>query len=162
MYEKGLGFAVIAEFKDHRGFDGVILGHPRQAYHIEFTSEQEHEVGKASTQDHLLVFYVPDKNEWEATRVQMMSAGFRQVPSYNPYWELQAQRSKISMGIESSCKMRRGPSDVDNLPALDGPSQAGLRHCRYFGDRVSACVFTSRLCLSTTRRNSRSIVLNAS
>src|SRR5437588_9960483 len=32
----------------------------------------------------------------------------------------------------------------------------------HFGDRVSACVFTSRLCLSTTRRNSRSIVLNAS
>src|SRR5262245_16013383 len=32
----------------------------------------------------------------------------------------------------------------------------------YFGDRESACVFTSRLCLSTTRRNSRSIVLNAS
>ena len=32
----------------------------------------------------------------------------------------------------------------------------------YFGDRVLACVFTSRLCLSTTRRNSRSIVLNAS
>src|SRR5438552_13877045 len=32
----------------------------------------------------------------------------------------------------------------------------------YFGERVSACVFTSRLCLSTTRCNSRSIVLNAS
>jgi len=32
----------------------------------------------------------------------------------------------------------------------------------YFGERVSACVLTSRLCLSTTRCNSRSIVLNAS
>jgi prolyl oligopeptidase len=36
MYAKGLGFAVLAEFKDHRGFDGVILGQPRQRHHIEF------------------------------------------------------------------------------------------------------------------------------
>src|SRR5205823_5643091 len=32
----------------------------------------------------------------------------------------------------------------------------------YFGERESACVFTLRRCLSTTRRNSRSIILNAS
>src|SRR5207248_11084629 len=32
----------------------------------------------------------------------------------------------------------------------------------YLGERESACVFTLRRCLSTTRRNSRSIVLNAS
>jgi hypothetical protein len=32
----------------------------------------------------------------------------------------------------------------------------------YFGDRASACVLMSRLCLSTTRQSSRSIVLNAS
>jgi len=29
MYVKGLGFDVLAEFEDHRGFDGVILGHPK-------------------------------------------------------------------------------------------------------------------------------------
>ena len=46
MYEKGLGFAVLAEFKE---------------------------------------------NEWEATCAQMISAGFRQVPSYNPYWDLQGK-----------------------------------------------------------------------
>lgn len=35
MYAKGLGFTVLAEFKDHSGFDGIILGHPKQPYHIE-------------------------------------------------------------------------------------------------------------------------------
>jgi hypothetical protein len=25
MYENGLGFAVLAQFEDHQGFDGVIL-----------------------------------------------------------------------------------------------------------------------------------------
>ena len=32
----------------------------------------------------------------------------------------------------------------------------------YFGERILAWVLTSRLCLSTTRRSSRSMVLNAS
>ena len=27
MYEKGLGVRVLAQFRDHEGFDGVILGH---------------------------------------------------------------------------------------------------------------------------------------
>ena len=88
MYGKGLGFAVLAEFKDHRGFDGVILGHPGQLYHIEFTPQRGHKVGKAPTQDHLLVFYVPNKDEWEAGCAQMISAGFCEVSSYNPYWDL--------------------------------------------------------------------------
>ena len=88
MYAKGLGFEVLAEFEDHRGFDGVILGHPKQSYHIEFTSERGHEVGKAPTRDHLLVFYVPGNDDWEAGCAQMISAGFREMPSYNPYWDL--------------------------------------------------------------------------
>jgi len=88
MYAKGLGFDVLAEFEDHRGFDGVILGHPKQTYHIEFTFQRGHKVGKAPSRDHLLVFYVPDKNDWEAGCAQLISAGFREMPSYNPYWDL--------------------------------------------------------------------------
>jgi len=91
MYVKGLGFVMLAEFKDHRGFNGVILGHPSQRYHIEFTSQREHLVGKAPTQDHLLIFYLPNKDEWEAGCAQMISAGFRNVSSYNPYWDLQGR-----------------------------------------------------------------------
>ena len=91
MYAKGLGFDVLAEFEDHRGFDGVILGRPKQPYHIEFTSQRGHEVGKAPTRDDLLVFYIPDKNDWEAGCEQMISAGFRKMPSYNPYWDLQGR-----------------------------------------------------------------------
>jgi len=72
-------------------FDGVILGHPKQPYHIEFTSQRGHKVGKAPTRDHCLVFYVPDKNDWEAGCAQMISAGFREMPSYNPYWDLQGR-----------------------------------------------------------------------
>jgi len=89
MYVKGLGFTVLAQFTGHEGFDGTILGHPQQPYHIEFTAQRGHRVGKAPTQDHLLVFYIPDKDEWEESCAHMLAAGFRGVPSYNPYWEVQ-------------------------------------------------------------------------
>jgi YycE-like N-terminal domain len=56
MYAKGLVFTVLAQFEDHDGFDGIILGHPQSPYHLEFTTHRGHQVGKAPTQDHLLVF----------------------------------------------------------------------------------------------------------
>jgi hypothetical protein len=91
MYAAGLGFSVLTAFRDHQGFDGIILGHPKQPYHLEFTSQRGHQVGKAPTQDHLLVFYVPDQEIWKADCAQMVAAGFGEVPSYNPYWEIQGK-----------------------------------------------------------------------
>lgn len=87
MYAAGLGFTVLGEFRDHGGFDGVILGHPAHAYHLEFTAQRGHRVGKAPTKDHLLVFYLPDEKEWQEGCARMLAAGFRDVPSYNPYWD---------------------------------------------------------------------------
>ena len=88
MYRNGLGLPVLAEFADHDGFDGVILGHPEDHYHIEFTTQRGHDVGRAPTKDHLLVFYIPDRAEWEARATRLTAAGFREVPSYNPYWDV--------------------------------------------------------------------------
>jgi hypothetical protein len=88
MYATGLDFTVLAEFHDPDGFDGIILGHPHAPYHLEFTTQRGHQVGKAPTQDHLLVFYLPDQAEWEARCARMLAAGFQRVPSYNPYWDV--------------------------------------------------------------------------
>ena len=87
MYAAGLGFTVLAQFEDHEGFDGIILGHPRHPYHFEFTQQRGHRVGTAPTKDHLLVFYVPDPQEWEEGCARMLVAGFQRVSSYNPYWD---------------------------------------------------------------------------
>ncbi len=87
MYVEGLGFEVLADFWDHAGFSGIILGHPHQTYHLEFTSQRGHVVGKAPTKDHLLVFYIPEAEAWEATCAAMLKAEFAPVPSYNPYWD---------------------------------------------------------------------------
>ena len=35
FYRDGLGLAVLGEFKDHDGFDGVMLGRKGAAYHLE-------------------------------------------------------------------------------------------------------------------------------
>jgi hypothetical protein len=88
MYAHGLGFSVLTQFADHDGFDGVILGHPRQPYHVEFTAQRGHQAGRAPTKDHLLVFYIPDRDEWEESCARMVAAGFRGVSSYNPYWNI--------------------------------------------------------------------------
>lgn len=87
MYQQGLGLEVLGRFDDHQGFDGIMLGHPGQSYHVEFTSRRGHRAGRAPTEDNLLVFYVPDAGEWEADRARMRAAGFREVRSYNPYWD---------------------------------------------------------------------------
>ncbi|GJM41368.1 MAG: hypothetical protein DHS20C20_16500 [Ardenticatenaceae bacterium] len=91
MYQAGLGFVVLGEFSDHDGFDGVILGHPQQPYHLEFTHHHGTKVGKAPTPDNLLVFYLPDAQEWQTACDAMGQAGFEQVASYNPYWDKQGK-----------------------------------------------------------------------
>src|SRR5215475_875774 len=58
---------------------------------LDFTTQRGHQVGKAPTQDHLLVFYLPDQDEWKVSCARMIAAGFQRVPSYNPYWEAQGQ-----------------------------------------------------------------------
>jgi prolyl oligopeptidase len=88
MYVAGLGFAVLAQFTDHDGFDGVILGHAEDHYHLEFTTQRGHDVGRAPTKDHLLAFYIPDREAWEGACGRMVAAGFLAVPSYNPYWDV--------------------------------------------------------------------------
>ncbi len=87
FYRDGLGFEVLAQFEDHDGFDGVMLGHRGQAYHLEFTRKRGHLVGPAPTPDNLLVFYLPDAPAWTEAVARLQSRGYAPVPSFNPYWD---------------------------------------------------------------------------
>ncbi|RAK64103.1 VOC family protein [Hymenobacter edaphi] len=87
FYRDGLGFAVIGQFTDHAGFDGLMLGHARAPYHLEFTREHGHAAGGAPSPEHLLVFYLPDADAWLAAVDRMRRAGFAPVPAHNPYWD---------------------------------------------------------------------------
>ena len=89
FYRDGLGLEVLSSFSAHNGFDGVILGfgHKGSPYHLEFTHQPSHKVGKAPTQDNLLVFYIPDEAEWKSALERMQKHGYNPVKSYNPWWD---------------------------------------------------------------------------
>lgn len=86
FYTKGLGLTVLGSFQDHEGFDGTMIGQAGAAYHLEFTHKRGHSVGRAPTQDNLLVFYLPDSSGWQEAVDRMRAAGYEPVPSFNPYW----------------------------------------------------------------------------
>lgn len=88
FYRDGLGLQVLGSFKEHAGFDGVMLGHPGWPYHFEFTQQHGHVVGRAPTKDHLLVWYLPEAGQQSEAVARFAAAGFSPVPSYNPYWDV--------------------------------------------------------------------------
>jgi catechol 2,3-dioxygenase-like lactoylglutathione lyase family enzyme len=87
FYREGLGFAELARFEDHEGFDGVMLGLPGASYHLEFTHARAHSAGRAPTLDNLLVFYIPDEQQWNDAVDRLKRAGCEPVPPFNPYWD---------------------------------------------------------------------------
>ena len=89
FYRDGLGLEVLGEFQAHdqNGFDGVMLGSPGAAYHLEFTHKAGHPVGRAPTAENLLVFYLPDKAQWQSAVQRLEQTGYQPVESLNPYWD---------------------------------------------------------------------------
>lgn len=88
FYRDGLGFELIGSFSEHDGFDGVMLGHPGAAYHLEFTREHGHTAGRAPTEENLLIFYIPEGDAWKTAVRRMQEQGHQPVPARNPYWDV--------------------------------------------------------------------------
>jgi catechol 2,3-dioxygenase-like lactoylglutathione lyase family enzyme len=89
FYRDGLGLEELYRFAGHDGFDGVMLGHPKAPWHLEFTRANGHAAGRAPTEDNLLVLYLPERAEWEEATRRMRAAGFDPVAALNPYWDQQ-------------------------------------------------------------------------
>ncbi len=66
FYEEGLGLKRIGSFDQHEGYDGVMLGLPHQHVHLEITKHEEEESLPAPHPEQLLVFYIPDAEEFQA------------------------------------------------------------------------------------------------
>ena len=52
-----------------------MLGHAGAGYHLEFTHKEGHQAGRAPTQDNLLVFYLPDRAEWQRAIDRLLRHG---------------------------------------------------------------------------------------
>jgi hypothetical protein len=62
-------------------------------------SEHGHQAGNPPSPEHLLVFYIPDAANWQATVAHIESKGIMPVAADNPYWDQQVALMKIPMVI---------------------------------------------------------------
>ena len=88
FYTRALGLDVLATFEDHDGFDGVMLGHAGWPFHLELTYRRSAPIAPLSTDEDLLVFYLPDRGEWNAAVQRVRDLGAASVASSNPYWDV--------------------------------------------------------------------------
>lgn len=91
FYTRGLGFDVLVSFRNHEGFDGVVVGRRGCPWHIEFTHQHGMTVARAPTTEHLLVLYLPERDAWSAVVKQVEALGVTACKSENPYWDRQGK-----------------------------------------------------------------------
>jgi len=95
FYCDGLGMDLLLQFdKDEAGYGGVILGLRGTNYHFEFVT---HKNGfsadqlKPPTDDHLLVFYLENKADYETIIARLAKMDRVPVTARNPHWDLDGE-----------------------------------------------------------------------
>ncbi len=68
-----------------------MLGKVEYPWHLEFTSQHGVTVDPTPTKEHLLVFYEPDRGNWERLVKSVQGAGGKRVKGENPYWEVEGK-----------------------------------------------------------------------
>ncbi len=86
FYVDGLGLAVLAEWTDHEGFDGLVVGDAQAGWQAEFIHEHAHPAPASPGPEHLLVFYVADRTALAERASTLQAAGHAAVQPNNPYW----------------------------------------------------------------------------
>jgi catechol 2,3-dioxygenase-like lactoylglutathione lyase family enzyme len=86
FYRDGLGLPELYRFVDHDGYDGVMLGLPGKAIHLEFTQRSGGAAPSSPSGDDLLVLYIPDRAQLARWRERLESYGHSPVTPTNPYW----------------------------------------------------------------------------
>ena len=87
FYCSALGLENLGGFKDHEGFDGIMIGFKDHPYHLEFTIHKSDKVEPTPTGEDLLVFYIPNNTEWLSILNRLESRNYHPVKSTNPYWD---------------------------------------------------------------------------
>lgn len=86
FYVDALGCALLGEWINHEGFDGLIVGGPPGTWQAEFLHEHARAAPAVPSNEHLLVFYVADRIELANRAAALGAAGFARVEPNNPYW----------------------------------------------------------------------------
>ena len=116
MYCHGLALRVLASFRDHDGFDGIVVGSPEADYHFEFTRSRGHPITPSPTPEDLLVFYYPSKPEWRVACERMDAAGFQVVGACNPYWDARGRSYADAAGYRVVLQHAVWMADASSRP----------------------------------------------
>ena len=85
FYTEVLGFECLGAFKNHAGYDGVMLGHKGLGWHLEFT-QNERTVKHRTDPDDFLVFYTATLEDYHEILERLKKHKIRQIQPENPYW----------------------------------------------------------------------------
>jgi hypothetical protein len=127
MYCNGLNLKIVGSFKDHEGFDGIILGFSGSDYHFEFTHSKQHPITPQSTVEDLFVFYIPDLETWNSIVSNMKAAGFEEIEPFNPYWSIKGCTLKDRDGYRVVLQN----AEWNNLASDQGGFEVRLMGDRY-------------------------------
>lgn len=86
FYRDGLGLPELFRFTGHDDYDGIMLGLPDKAIHLEFTQHAHGSPCPAPSLDNLIVLYITDVEAYDRLNLRMRRLGYEPVPPENPYW----------------------------------------------------------------------------
>ncbi len=84
FYGDDLGLSVLAEWRDHDGYDGVVFGLPGAPVHMELLRHGDH-IPEPNPENQLVLYLRGPEAVETATR-RLTERGHRPVPAANPYW----------------------------------------------------------------------------
>lgn len=86
FYRDALGIPVLAEFRGHAGYDGVVLGLPDRSVQLELIERTEGGPLPDPSAEHQLVLYLGDHEAVTQAADRLRERGVESVAAENPYW----------------------------------------------------------------------------
>jgi hypothetical protein len=86
FYRDSLGLPVLAEWRDHEGYDGVVFGLPGTAVQMEITQHGVPPVIPSPHPENQLVLYLRGAEALAPLVTRLTARGHSQVTAANPYW----------------------------------------------------------------------------
>lgn len=93
FYRDALGLLVLAEFRDHDGYDGIVVGLPDRSVQLELTRRSDGPALPEPTPEHQIVFYLDDATGLSRAESRLRTRGLEPVATENPYWSRRGARA---------------------------------------------------------------------
>lgn len=102
----------------HAGLDGMALGEPDGLYHFGLTLQRAHAVGRATSQGHLMIFYLPETSLWPAAVSHLRDPGSEPAASDNPSRDNRGATFEVAYvsGTWRCCSERTGSRQPASAP----------------------------------------------